>query len=163
MDALTALRTRRSIRRYQNRPVPREALETIVDCGRLAATARGVQPWAFVVVTDPAMRARLAEICEYGKFLAGAPAAIVVLCEDTKYYLEDGCNATQNMLVAATALGLGSCWVAGDKKPYAGEIHRLVGAPDGDKLIAIVAIGYPDEQPSPSKRPLEDVIHWESF
>jgi len=163
MDALTALRTRRSIRTYQDRPVPREALETMVDCARLAATARGVQPWEFVVVTDASLRAQLAEITEYGKFIAQAPAAVVVLCSDTKYYLEDGCNATENLLVAAAALGLGTCWVAGDKKPYADAICRLVGAPAGYKLIATVAVGYADESPTPPKRPLSDVLHWERF
>jgi len=163
MDAITALRTRRSIRRFQNRPVSRQQLETLVDCGRLAATGRGEQPWEFVVITDPATRGKLAEICEFGKFLAKAPAAIVVLCREAKYYLEDGCNATQNILVAATALGLGSCWVAGEKKPYAEQVSRLVGAPDGFKLIATVAVGYPDEKPTPSKRTLAEVMHWETF
>ena len=163
MDALTALRTRRSIRRYQDRQVPREALETIVDCGRLAATARGVQPWEFVVVTEPGMRAKIAAITEYGKFIANTPAAIIVLCHDTKYFLEDGSAATQNLLVAATALGLGSCWVAGDKKPYADDLRRLLGAPDDCKLIAIVAVGYPDEQPIREKRPLDEVLHWENY
>lgn len=163
MDAITALRTRRSIRRYQDRPVPRELLETVVDCGRLAATARGVQPWAFVVVTDPDMRRRLADISEYGKFLTSAPAVIVVLCEETRYFLEDGSAATQNLLVAATALGLGSCWVAGDKKPYADDIRRLVGAPDGYRLIALVALGFSDEHPSPPKKTLVEVLHWEKY
>ena len=163
MDALTALRSRRSIRKYASRAVLREALETLVDCARLAATARGVQPWEFVVVTDAAMRRRLAEICEYGPFLANAPAAIVVLCQDTRYYLEDGCNATENLLVAATALGLGSCWVAGEKKPYADDIRQLLGAPDGYRLIATVAVGYHAESPVPQKRTLADVIHWEKY
>ena len=163
MDAITALRTRRSIRRYKNRPVSREVLETIVDCGRLAATGRNEQPWEFVVVTDASTRGKLAELCEFGKFLAQAPAAIVVLCRESKYYLEDGSNATQNILVAASALGLGSCWVAGDKKPYAEQVRRLVSAPDGCKLIATIAIGYPDEKPAPPKRALDEVIHWETF
>jgi len=163
MDAITALRARRSIRRYQDRPVPREALETIVDCGRLAATARGVQPWEFVVITNRAMRGKLAEICENGRFLANAPAAIVVLCRESRYYLEDGCNAAHNMLVAAAALGIGSCWIAGDKKPYADDVRRLVGAPEDCKLIATLAFGYADEQPTPAKRALADVLHWEAF
>ncbi len=163
MDALTALRTRRSIRRYTEQPVAREDLETMVDCARLAATARGVQPWEFVVITDAAQRARLAEICEYGKFFTQAPAVIIVLCQDTRYFLEDGCNATENLLVAATALGLGTCWVAGDKKPYAEDIRRLVGAPEGYKLIANVAVGYPAESPTPAKRALAEVLHWEKF
>lgn len=163
MDALTVLRTRRSIRKYQEKPVPREMLETLVDCARQAATARGEQPWEFVVVTEAGTRQRLAEICTYGKFLAIAPAAVIVLCRDTMYYLEDGCNAAENLLLAATALGLGTCWVAGDKKPYADDICRLVGAPEGYKLIATIAVGYPDETPSPAKRPLREVLHWEQF
>ncbi len=163
MDALIALRTRRSIRRYQDRPVPREDLEILVDCAHLAATARGVQPWEFVVVTDAAMRVRLAAITEYGKFIAQAPAAVVVFCRDTKYYLEDGCNATENLLIAATALGLGSCWVAGDKKPYADDIRDMLGAPAEYRLIAIVAVGYAAEAPTPMKRTLHEVLHWERF
>ncbi len=163
MDALDALRTRRSIRRYKSRPVPREALETCIDCARLAATARNVQPWAFVVVTDAAMRRALAETLEYGKFITDAPAAVVVLCEDTKYYIEDGSAAVQNLLVAATALGLASCWIAGDKKPYADDIRALVGAPDGYKLIAVVALGYSADHPTPAKRTLAEVVHWEKF
>jgi nitroreductase len=163
MDALTALRSRRSIRRYSDQPVSREQLETIVDCARLAATARNEQPWEFVVVTDPATRARLAEICEYGKFFAVASAVVVVLCRDGKYYLEDGAAATQNLLVAAAALGLGSCWVAGDKKPYADEIRILLGAPAELKTVSLVAIGHPAETPTPAKRVLAEVLHWERF
>jgi len=165
MDALEALRGRRSIRSYENNPVKPELIETIVDAGRLAATGRGVEPWEFVVVTDSGMRTKLAEICEYGKFISQAPVCIVVLCKDTKYYLEDGSAATQNMLVAAHALGLGSCWVAGDKKPYADKIIRMLGVPPGFKLICLVSIGYPsaDQPPRKSKRPLEEVLHRERF
>ena len=130
MDTITALRSRRSIRKYENRPVPREALETMVDCARQAATARGVQPWEFVVVTERATLDRLAEIGEYGKFLTQATAAVVVMCHETPYWPEDGCAAVQNLLGAATALGLGTCWIAGAKKPYAApqtgrRSHRL--------------------------------------
>ena len=165
MDALEALSGRRSIRSYENNPVKRELIETIVDAGRLAATGRGVEPWEFVVVTDSEMRTKLAEICEYGKFISQAPVCIVVLCKDTKYYLEDGSAATQNMLVAAHSLGLGSCWVAGDKKPYADKIIRLLGAPPGFKLICLVSIGYQsaDQPPRKSKRALKKVLHWERF
>jgi nitroreductase len=165
MDALEALRGRRSIRSYENNPVKRELIETIVDAGRLAATGRGVEPWEFLVVTDSEMRNKLAEICDYGKFISQAPVCIVVLCKDTKYYLEDGSAATQNMLVTAHALGLGSCWVAGDKKHYADKIIRMLGVPPGFKLICLVSIGYPstDQPPRKSKRPLEEVLHWERF
>ena len=163
MDAVEALKTRRSVRAYERRPVPREIIEDVVDCGRLAASAINIQPWEFVVVTEAAMRRRLAERTDYGKFLAEAPVCIVVLCRDSKYCLEDGCAATQNLLLAARAHGLGSCWVAGDKKPYAGEIRQMVGAPEGYRLVSLVALGYPAENPEKSKRPLSDVLHWERY
>ncbi len=163
MDAIEVLKTRRSIRAYKGGPVPRKIIEDIVDCGRLAATAVNIQPWEFVVVTDPDRLRRIAETTDYGKFIAHAPACVLVVCRDTKYYLEDGSAATENILLAAHAHGLGSCWVAGDKKPYAAEICRLVGAPQGYRLVSLVPIGYPAESPQKAKRPLSDVLHWEKY
>lgn len=163
MEPMEVLTHRRSVRKYKPDPVSREVLEKIVDAGRLAPTARNVQPWEFVVVTDAARRRRIADISEYGKFIADAPACIVVLSKPTKYFLEDGSAATTNILNAAAALGLGSCWVAGDKKPYAPDIVAACGAPAEMKLISLIAIGYPQEIPSPSKRSLREVLHWEQF
>jgi nitroreductase len=163
MDAIEMLKTRRSVRAYTRASIPRKIIEEIVDCGRLAPTANNVQPWEFVVVTDPELLRRIAVIADYGKFIADAPACVVVLSRDTKYYLEDGSAATQNILLAARAYGLGSCWVAGDKKPYASEICRLVGAPPGYKLVSLIPIGYSAESPEKTKRPLTDVLHLEKF
>ncbi len=163
MDAITALCTRRSVRVFQNRTVDREVVETIIDCGRLAATARNEQPWEFIAVTGAAMRRRLAELTDHGKFIADAPVCIAVFCRDGKYYLEDGCAATQNILVAARAHGLGSCWVAGDKKPYAEEVRRALSVPEGCLLVSLVAMGYPATVPSPAKRALSEVLHWEQY
>ncbi len=165
MDTLTAIQTRYSTRQYlPDRPVPREVIEQIIDAGQRAPTARNVQPWDFVVVTDRALRQRIAELAEFGRFIAQAPACIVVLCKETKYYLEDGCAAVENILLAATALGVQSCWVAGDKKPYAPQIAQMVGAPETHKLIALIPIGYaavPGRQPP--RRKLSQVLHWERF
>ena len=163
MDCIEALKTRRSVRAYTGDPVDRAVIEDIIDCGRLAATAINIQPWEFVVVTDRQMLRAIADTADYGKFIPQAGVCIVVLCKETKYYLEDGCNASQNMLLAARAHGLGSCWVAGDKKPYADRIRRMVGAPDGLKLISLLAIGHAAEPPVKEKRPLSDVLHWERF
>lgn len=163
MNAIEALKTRRSVRAFADRSVPKEILEDIVDCGRLAATARNVQPWEFVVVTDAATRRRIADVADTGRFIADAAACIVVLSQDTKYYLEDGSAATQNLLVAARAHGLGSCWVAGDKKPYAEAVLKIVGAPADQRLVSLVAVGYAAQTPSPAKRGLAEVLHWERF
>ena len=164
MDAMTALMTRRSVRQFDGRPVPREALEKIVDAGRLAATARNEQPWEFVVVTQPERLRMFAALTDYGRFMAEAGACIVVFCKDTKYYLEDGCAATENLLGAATALGIQSCWVAGDKKAYAPAVAKLAGVPEGYKLISLVVLGYETKPASmPKKRALKDVLRWETF
>jgi len=164
MDALEAIALRRSVRKYKSDPVSQELIERVVDAGRRAPTARNVQPWEFVVVTDPQVRGTLAAICDYGKCIKESPVCIVTFCHDTKYYLEDGCAAIENMLVAAAALGLGTCWVAGDKKGYAPTIAEKLGVPATYRLIGLVAMGYPaDTGKATAKRPLAEVLHKEKW
>ncbi|MCA1901018.1 MAG: nitroreductase family protein [Candidatus Hydrogenedens sp.] len=163
MDAIEAIKTRRSVRQYIDREVPKELLETLVDCGRLSATARNEQPWEFIVIVDKELKRKVAETTDHGKFISEAGACIAVICKDTKYYIEDGSAATQNILISANALGLGSCWVAGDKKPYCDAILKLLNVPPHYKLVSLIAIGYPAVIPSPSKRSLSDILHWNIF
>jgi nitroreductase len=166
MDAREAIHLRRSIRAYTDKPITKEALETIVDAARFAPTARGVQPWEFIVITKQETLKRIGELAENGKFVANAPACIAVYCLDTKYYLEDGCAATQNILLASTSLGIGSCWVAGDKKPYCSQISDLLNVPSTFKLVSMIALGYPESGNAfriTEKRSLNEVIHREKF
>jgi len=164
MDAIEALRGRRSVRVYEpGKAIPKETLEILVDCGRLAATGRNVQPWEFIVITNPDRLRQVAGITEYGKFIADCAACIAVVCEDTKYYIEDGAAATQNIMVAAWSLGIGSCWVAGDKKEYADHLRTVLGAPDTHKLLSLIALGYAAKISNPRKRPLTEVLHWEQY
>ncbi len=137
----------------------------IVDCGRLAATALNLQPWEFVLVIEKTTREKIAALTDHGKFIAEAPACIAVFClRDKKYFLEDGCAATQNMLIAATAHGLGSCWVAGHKKAYADEVGDLLGVPRTHTLVSLIAVGYPaGETAGPKKRTLAEVVHRERY
>ncbi|MFA6029374.1 MAG: nitroreductase family protein [Elusimicrobiota bacterium] len=166
MDTLRAIAERHSTRLYLPKPVPRATLSKIVDAGRRAATARNIQPWEFVVVTGAGLRARIADVTEYGKFIRRAPACVAVLtAADAKYFLEDGSAATENILVAAASLKVQSCWVAGDKKPYAPEIVRLLGAdPARYRLLSLIALGYAGKEGRRvPKRPLASVLHWERF
>jgi len=165
MDALTAIASRHSTRSFTSKPVSREQLEAVVDAGRHAPTARNEQTWQFVVVAEASARKRIAELTgDGGAFIAEAPACIAVFCKEGKYYLEDGCTAAQNMLIAATALGLQSCWVAGDKKPYADAVRTLLFGPENMKLVTLLAVGYGNGAgPTTVKRPLADVIRWERF
>ncbi len=163
MDAFEAISRRRSVRKYRSGQVTPDQLSQIVNMGRLAPTARNEQPWEFVVVTDRNRLRQLAHLAEYGKFIADAAACIIVLSRPCTYYIEDGSAATTNMLIAATALGLSSCWVAGDKKAYAPQVVALCGAPETYRLVSLVAVGHGAESPHPQKRPLSEVLHWERF
>lgn len=163
METFEAIAARRSVRKFKPDPVSRELIEQMIDAGRLAPTAHNDQSWEFIVVTDAERRRKLADLADYGKFIADAPVCIVVLSAPTRYYLEDGCAATTNILLAAAALKLGACWVAGDKKTYAPQVVALCEAPEDMKLISLVALGYPDEAPTPRKRGLSEVLHWENY
>jgi nitroreductase len=164
LDAIETLKTRRSVRSYQDKSVPREAIETIIDSARLAPSANNIQPWEFIVVTEAGTRKRIADLADYGKFIADAGACVAVFAKGVKHYLEDASAATENLLVAAHALGLGTCWVAGYKKDYAEPVRELLGVPEGYMLVALVSLGYPAEKPEPhGKRDLSEVLHWEKF
>lgn len=164
MDTFDAIALRSSVRAYSTKKVGREALEKLVDAGRRAPTARAVEPWEFVVVTDKKILEELGRTADHGPFIKDAAACIAVFCADTKYYLEDGCAATENILIAASDMGIGACWVAGDKKPYAGAVAAILGAPAGQKLISLISIGFAKTSPKQAKhRELSDVLHWEKF
>jgi len=163
MDAIECLKTRRSIRAYEERSVPKTLIEEIVDCARLAATAMNAQPWEFVIVTERDARERIAEVVGHSGFLRQAPVTVAVLTRRTDFCVEDASAATMNLLNAAHAHGLGSCWVAGERMDYAPRVAELLGAPAELALFALVALGYPAERPTLEKRPLADVLRWERF
>lgn len=164
MDTFEAILNRKSVRQFLDRPVEKDKLEKIIDAARHAPTARGEEPWEFIALTAPGPIKELAGITDHGKFLADAKACVVIFCKDTKYYLEDGCAACENLLLAATSLGISTCWIAGDKKPYASGIAEALKVPSGFKLVSIIAMGYSkDTSGNKKKRSLEDVLHWERF
>jgi nitroreductase len=161
MDALEAIRRRRSVREYTGDPIPREDLETIVDAGRLAATGNNKQPWDFVVVTD---REMIEELKVAARWMEKAGAIIAVVIDpSSRWWLEDGSAAVENMLIASTALGYGSCWLEGNTLPREEEFKALLGVPEEKRLLTLVPIGVPTEWPSKDKKSLEEVIHWERY
>ncbi|MCX7957175.1 MAG: nitroreductase family protein [Endomicrobia bacterium] len=164
MQSLTDLiKSRRSIRKYKNKPIPKEIILDIINCARFAPTANNKQPWFFVVVLNKGFKNKIAGITDYGKFIEEAYCLIAVFCEDTKYYLEDGCAATENILLAAWSYGIGSCWVAGDKKLYTEDVRDILGLDKKYKLVSLISLGYPEEKELNNvkkikKKPLEKVI-----
>lgn len=164
MDLIDVIKSRRSIRRFKDQPIPEDVLTEILECARLAPTAINIQPWLIGCITDKVQLERLAKMADHGHFINGSAACFAVFCEkDKKYYLEDGCAATMNIILAATAGGIGTCWIAGDKKEYVEAVRTLLEVPDKYTLVSLIAAGYPDESPQPKKKQLADISFKNSY
>ncbi len=164
MDILDIFKARKSIRKFKRKEVSDTDIEKIIKAASLAPTARNIQPWEFIVVKDKERLIELAGLVSpNGAFIKEAPACIVIFCNNTKYYLEDGSAATTQALLCAAQLNLGSCWVAGDKKDYCEKVGAFFDVPQGYKLISIVVLGEPNESPDPVKRDPREMTHKERF
>ena len=161
MDLLEAIRTRRSIRNYTGDPIPREDLETILDAARLAPSGHNEQPWDFIVVTD---RDAINELKIAAGWMDKAGAIIAVVLDPTsRWWLEDGSAAVTNMLLTATALGYGACWVEGNALPLEERFKKYLGVPEGKRMPILIPIGVPTEMPEKEKKALEEIVHWEKY
>jgi nitroreductase len=161
MDLMEAIRKRRSIRKFSSSPIPKPDLEAIVDAGRLAATGNNRQPWSFVVVTD---RKMIGGLKEAGAWIEQAAAVIAVVMDpQSRWWVEDGSAAIQNMLLAATGLGYGGCWVEGDLQSREEKFKKMLGVPEQKRILALLPFGIPADSPTKEKKPLAEVLHWEKF
>lgn len=165
MEVLEAIRGRRSIRRYQKKEVPEEIVMQVLEAGRWAPSAHNSQPRRFIVIREEKTRRELAQIAPYGSFLSEAPVAIAVVIDPSlsNHPVEDGAAATQNMLLAAHALGLGSCWVGSYGSSYEEAAKRILGIPRDRRLLSIVSLGYAAESGGSSRIDLAKLVCWEHF
>lgn len=154
MEALKAIKTRRSIRKYKKVSVPDDLVERILDAARWAPSSKNAQPWKFIVLKDAEVRRRLSELLPYGKFLADAPSGIAVIVDPnvSSRPVEDGAAATENILLAAHALGLGACWIGSYGIANEGKAKDVLGVPSEQRLLSVIALGYADEAPYPRSR-----------
>lgn len=189
MELYTAIEKRRSIRKFKPDPVPRETILRILQKATWAPSGQNLQPWEFIVVSGPKKEelaqsyGRITEFglppsgsrnegqqrfIEWARTLGGAPVAIVALTPvhgdplTRKMNLESVCAAFAYLLLAATAEGLGTCWMTGPLRNER-EIRRILNIPDDREIVAITPLGYPDEEPLPPPRKdpeMKDKIHW---
>lgn len=142
MDVFEAFRKRESSRFYADTAVPDNVLVNIVEAARLAPSAGNVQPWHFVIVRDEERRRRIADGCRYGKFLSESPV-VIVACGDKKasphWYAVDTAIALEHIVLAATALGLGTCWIGMFNED---EIREMANLPVQFEIVALLALGY---------------------
>lgn len=144
--------------------MPKEVLQEILDCARLAPTAGNAQAWLFGCITDKTLLGKVAEATLYAKFIRNSPACFAVFCHTSHQLpVDDGCAATMNIIYGAAALGLGTCWVWGNGAPYADDVRKVLGVPEEYRLIALIPAGYPAEAPQPRKRPVADVSFWDAY
>ncbi len=161
MDALEVIFTRRSIRSYTDEPVSEKDVKTLLEAGMSAPSASNRQPWHFIVVDQRERLNQIMEVHPYSKMLAEAPLAIIV-CGDTEisphYWQQDCSAATENILLAARALGLGSVWL-GVYPKRAESIHKLFNLPANVQPLCVIAIGHPAEEKGRVDRYDEAKVH----
>jgi len=151
MESLNYILDRRSIRRFKDQKVDNLTIKKILTAAMYAPSAVDRQPWHFVVIDDPKMLLKIMEIHPYARMLQTASHAIVVcgdedLQHDDGYWVVDCGAATQNLLLAAHTLGLGTCWVGLQPREERKSVFsRLLSLPYHVKPFAMVALGYPDE------------------
>jgi nitroreductase len=148
------LRTRRSVRQFQDKPVEKEKIDLLVESMLRSPSSRGLNPWEFVVVTEPEILSGLAKAKPHGaSFIKNAPLAIVVCADPAKcdVWVEDCSIAALIVHLAATDLGLGSCWVQLRLREHDAGItseeyvKKLLGLSDNMVVEAVIAIGYGKE------------------
>lgn len=171
---LDILKSRRSIRKYQNKEVEQEKIDAIIKAALLAPSSRNIRPWEFIVVTDKKILEELSKCKEHGShFLEGAPLGIVVLADSQKsdVWVEDVSIASVIIQLQTQSLGLGSCWIQIRERMHNGYktadeyIRELMTIPSNMRVECIISIGYADEQKQPnSEEQLKyDKVHFNSF
>lgn len=165
MEAYEAIVTRRSRRKYADGDVSQEQIKLLLEAGMSAPSARNTQPWHFIIVTEREALNAMAEVIPYGKMLRDAPLGIVVcgdrsLQERDGYLVQDCSAATQNILLAAHALGLGSVWLGVYPREDRIEgLTALFDIPDGIVPISAISIGVPVKPGERAERYKAERVH----
>ncbi len=150
MNVLDAIRTRRSVRSYAGTPIPAEVMDRMRQVLRVAPSACNLQPWHFILVTDPALRRKVAEVANGQMWMAEAPVIVVGCGLPEKAYKKMGgygnsvdidvTIALDHLTLAAVAEGLGTCWIGAFDE---GKVKSLLNVPASFKVVAMTPLGYP--------------------
>jgi nitroreductase len=168
MDLLEGLKTRRSIRSYQDTDVPDDVIEELLTVVRWAPSSSNNQPWRFIIIKDTkrkaSLRGGLRNIVPASKHILNAPVVLVAWYTPTRvlsrYQLSDVSNAIMYLLLAAHAKGLGTCWIGWFSED---RVRDVVGLPKKARIVALITLGYPQEIPEPRKRkPVKEIAYRET-
>ncbi len=169
--ALDAIMTRSSVRSYTSQKVEEEKIEKLLRAGMAAPTAGNKQPWEFMVINDRAILDKIPTIIKGAHMVAKAQQVIIVLGTPAKalmpdYWVQDCSAATQNILVAANAMGLGAVWSGAYPENGSGRVEamsELLSLPEGTIALNVIVFGYPDSEPVVKNKWDESKIHYNSY
>lgn len=166
---LEVIRKRQSVRSYQDKEIPEEVLQQVLEAGRLAPSASNKQCWKFIVVKDEDLRKKLIPACKNQKFIGEAPVVIagcatnpdyVMTCGEHSYPI-DLAIALDHMSLQAAALGLGTCWIGAF---YQDQVKEILGVPEDVRVVSLMPLGYPKELGTKTERkPLSEIICYNKF
>ncbi len=168
MTVMEAIRKRYSCRAYQDKPVEQEKLDSVLEAARLAPSAKNLQDWRFVVVTDEEKKRGLAEAASGQMFIADA-GAIIAACSNSDYVMRCGqpvgpidvAIALEHISLQAADLGLATCWIGSF---YPEKVRAVLGIPDNIAVIELMALGYPADEPKqPRREPIGKIVCYEKW
>ena len=171
MDAMQAILSRRSIRKYTDDDISDETIDELLTAAMAAPSANNEQPWHFVVVRDRAILDEIPKFHRYSAMLRQARAAIIV-CSDLNcsvdptvdYWVQDCSAATENILIAANALGIGACWLGiHPRKKRVEALGKLLNLPDNIVPFCVIALGQPAESKPPGDNYDAERIHYDRW
>ncbi|MFA6372723.1 MAG: nitroreductase family protein [Methanothrix sp.] len=169
METLQAIKTRRSIRKFLDKPVSRDMLREILEAAMFAPSAGNEQPWQFIVLDDREFLDEVPNICATASMCRQSPLAILV-CGDSSlekypgFWIEDCSAAVENLLLAAHAQGLGAVWTGVyPMNDRVEALRRRLALPKEITPFALVALGYPNEAPATPKRYREERVHYNGW
>jgi len=169
MDVFEAIKERRSVRNYEEKPVEKEKLTRIFEAARLAPSASNHQEWRFVVVRDKSKIAALMEAANNQRFVAEAPVVIACCAETDEHrmrcgepcYPIDVAIAIDHITLAAVALGIGTCWIGSF---YPEKVRKILNIPEDIKVVELLTMGYPADRPQPkSRKTVDEIVHYEEW
>lgn len=163
MEVFEAIKTRRSIRKYKEVPVPKEKLLKVLEAARIAPSAGNRQEWKFVVVTDKETKSKLVEACRGQAFVGQAGAVIVACATDPsrKWHMVDAAIAVDHMTLVAHEEGLGTCWIGAYEED---KVKEILGIPENIRVVVLLPVGVPDMEGVPRPRKtLEEIVAWERW
>ncbi|HEY63892.1 MAG TPA: nitroreductase family protein [Caldilineae bacterium] len=165
-ERLRFIFARRSIREFTSEPVSDEDVQALLEAAMAAPSARNEKPWHFIVVRDPETIAQLAKTHRFASPVGRAPLCIAV-CGDpseSEYWVQDTSAATENILLAAAALGLGTVWIGVHPKPEReAHVRQVLGIPEGITPLNLIAVGHPAEEKPPRTQFDASRVHYERF